>query len=933
MTGFPRGKNHGARRLDSTTARGDNRGLMPCRGAIRALIAALLLVSSLLGPASARAQGASGLVVIRLVTPAGAPAAGAVVELLPFSRMALARTGQSGDAALSWSVPAGAYRFRAALAGFRPVERAIDVAPGTVVSITVQLAVATGTAETTAPSDAAALAYQTRFDRRMLEGLPSARTVPSLLDTAHAFLIADRIDGGGIWTPDMARLGGQGSSALQTTFRLGSTDVTDPLFVGSSLFYPDLGVLEAVTTEAADVDPASTGPGPTITMVLRRPTDRWTGSAQVLAAPSGLLSEARTPAPIARLESWTDGSAAAGGPLVRGLGLFAAGRVTDGRRVEREQAPRLDSTARSFTAHLIGQPRSGQQFTALASFAGLTRPSTLRARFADRDREQDDRLTVLSAVWEHVRASGVWSLTAAFQSGLSDASAPGSGEGGTIERLRDGPPLQLVEAARQDRRRWDVGFGLEPATRRWIGREHIVRLGAALGGASARGRPGAEPAFAELVNGQPARVWNVTHRGAETRWGVTSASGFVSDRLLLADGLTVNAALRVEMDRGSADGAANDIGWVGAAPRLSLQWRPGASGKLAISTGYGWYRHRLPLGVFAIGDPAGPSGVMYRWDDANGDGVFTTPELTAVAAVGSCCAGADANRIDDGLRRPTTRAFHIGAEQRLGSWRLAVMGLDRREHDGLVLFNTGVTLADYTVTFVEDPGVDVAGLSGFNTLPLYDRRPGSFGRDRYVLGNSTEEPARYQGVEITVAREAGDRWYFRFGGSAYRSEGAGANRGYRPDENDQGLIGEAFATPNAGTSARGRLFYDRAYVMKVLGAYTAPGPLRAAFVARYQDGQPFSRVLIAEGLNQGAEIVQTYPRGGQRFTYTLTLDTRAELRWPTGGGRALSLVVDAFNLLNIANEVEEDVVTGPGFRTITAVQPPRVVHVGVRFIF
>jgi hypothetical protein len=32
-------------------------------------------------------------------------------------------------------------------------------------------------------------------------------------------------------------------------------------------------------------------------------------------------------------------------------------------------------------------------------------------------------------------------------------------------------------------------------------------------------------------------------------------------------------------------------------------------------------------------------------------------------------------------------------------------------------------------------------------------------------------------------------------------------------------------------------------------------------------------------------------------------------------------------------EVEEDIVYGPSFRTVTAVQPPRVLRLGVRFGF
>jgi hypothetical protein len=91
-------------------------------------------------------------------------------------------------------------------------------------------------------------------------------------------------------------------------------------------------------------------------------------------------------------------------------------------------------------------------------------------------------------------------------------------------------------------------------------------------------------------------------------------------------------------------------------------------------------------------------------------------------------------------------------------------------------------------------------------------------------------------------------------------------------------------------------------------------------------------VVVAEGLNQGTEPIPTYPRGGQRFTFTGTLDARVEWRL-SRDARALGLVLEAFNLANMANEVEEDIATGPAFRTITAVQPPRVIRVGLRVGF
>ncbi len=46
------------------------------------------------------------------------------------------------------------------------------------------------------------------------------------------------------------------------------------------------------------------------------------------------------------------------------------------------------------------------------------------------------------------------------------------------------------------------------------------------------------------------------------------------------------------------------------------------------------------------------------------------------------------------------------------------------------------------------------------------------------------------------------------------------------------------------------------------------------------------------------------------------------------------MFVDAYNLVNMGNEVEERVVTGsPAFRDITAIQPPLAVHIGLRLGF
>jgi len=86
------------------------------------------------------------------------------------------------------------------------------------------------------------------------------------------------------------------------------------------------------------------------------------------------------------------------------------------------------------------------------------------------------------------------------------------------------------------------------------------------------------------------------------------------------------------------------------------------------------------------------------------------------------------------------------------------------------------------------------------------------------------------------------------------------------------------------------------------------------------------------GLNQGPEAVRAFPNGKTRFTYSLTVDTRLQKGF-TVGGYHIDAIVDAYNLLNRAKEVEEYAVTGSAPRVSAAVQPPRAIHLGARITF
>jgi hypothetical protein len=108
--------------------------------------------------------------------------------------------------------------------------------------------------------------------------------------------------------------------------------------------------------------------------------------------------------------------------------------------------------------------------------------------------------------------------------------------------------------------------------------------------------------------------------------------------------------------------------------------------------------------------------------------------------------------------------------------------------------------------------------------------------------------------------------------------------------------------------------------------------MKLGYAARYSDGQHFARLVIVPGLNQGTEAVRAFRNGATRFTFTATLDGRLQKAF-TVSGHQLAVLLDAYNVLNLAYEIEEFDVTGPTSRLTSAIQPPRTVHLGLRLSF
>jgi len=911
---------------------------------IRPLWAFVVLTILGFSPLPAAASDATATIRIHIVSPAPL-ATTATVEFAAWPFSSIVEIAAADRPAIARALRAGTYRITVRVPGYRDASATVDLAPATHTEYEVELRGSDQAGDSILRrASSEPVGTDRTFDQSLIETLPADDALAAIVETTVAPLIVDRMSNGGLWVGEPALIGGQASSWRHTSVVLDDLDVTDPARIGLPLLRPSQGSIAALDVSTSLLPASAGGPGPVLTLVSRPSSATWSGSAEgAVIAPALQSDSVRIAPPIARFDSHHDWSGHVGGPLARQAGVFVSTRFVATDRIERADVPSTSLGAgnplETGVSSVFGSAsiaRNGHVRVA----GGVDRvgmPYTGRARFRDRDVRETDTFTTGQASWDRSAKNGsLWSIASGIaQANVSPKIAAADGENrvaaaGVVERLLDGPVPTLFEVMPATRRRITGRAELTPSLGRW-GRAQLLQAGVTVSRNSAATRGQTSPPVAELVNGLPARIWEYEYRALESRWASTEFAAYLTDRVMLGSRATLDAGVRLDTARGSADGADNGISWVSAEPRIAARWvvaRP-----IAFFGGYARYAHRLPLDYFAYGDPGAATGRVYRWNDVNHDSVLQAGEYGAlIAAVGPCCNATAPNRIDPDLRRPTTDEGVIGIETRLGGWSLRIAGVKRSERDLVGSVDVGAGADAYDLRYVPDLGEPFRDPPEVRPLAVYDRRPSSFGLDQYLLTNPPDTSGKYDGFEVTIEGRVGSRFRTHFDGTSYQGWVMAANRGFRVFENDPGVIGELYENPNARTYAYGHGFVDRGYVIKWWTQYVAPKNYAVSAVARYQDGQPFSRLAIIPDLNQGPEAINGYRLGRTRFTFTFSLDMHVEKTFSVGRGR-VAAIVEVFNLLDTDKEVEEDVTTGSTFRVPAATQPPRAARIGVKVAF
>jgi hypothetical protein len=331
------------------------------------------------------------------------------------------------------------------------------------------------------------------------------------------------------------------------------------------------------------------------------------------------------------------------------------------------------------------------------------------------------------------------------------------------------------------------------------------------------------------------------------------------------------------------------------------------------------------------------SGLVFAWNDVNGDGVFQPNELGPLLRR----FGGVYSSVSPSLRSPYADEFDIYGAVSLESQTSARIQFFRRDDkDRIIASDIGVPPQAYQPGEILDRGPDgISGTFDDHLLTVYQQNPSTFGADKFLLENQPGLRMLFEGFTAEVSTQY-KQLEFHAAFTAEKSFGP-TNPGNGPLENDPGIVGALYQDPNTLINATGHDFFDRSFLGKAQMIYQLPskfGGVEFLNVLDYLDGLPFARELLVTGLAQGPIVIPTTirgsPEGGNRSEYALNWNLRLARSFPFFRGR-MRLSVDLLNVTNFRNRIQENDVTGPNFneRLPIAIEAPRSVRFAFRYTF
>lgn len=917
---------------------------------------------------SARILSAAGTGTLlgRVVGTDGRPLAEVRVRLISNDQLfsLTASTGREGDFGIS-GIPAGEHSLFFERAGYRKLDETdLFFEPWRILHIRVILARSDDAKNPASESDWTDLtdvSSSTVISGRQVASLPSANNFWSVLENQDLSATTNRIDVGGLWADRPALWSSRGSVTwTQSRYLINGMDVTDPFYGGMPLFYPDLDGLFFTHHSSGRHPVEYISPGGHINLIPREGTPEFHAAIAASFTTRAMTGSNITPALEAeglseshRLNSFQDYRARFSGPLLPGRLLIQVS--LDRLALNRDLAEFSGDDKGTVSSGLVnltyrlGQGSLQLFWTGHAIKNSASGADRLVPFSATLDRE--DTFHILQLIWRgRMRPDHSFQLGGSYSRGdYVSRFQDSADQPHALEVFQRIPAGAAAMAGRDERRVLALSSRAEALFSLFFG--HRLEYGFSLRHASASAQKEIrDNIHLHFFGGNPLEIIRFNSPGRDRERSL-DLELFAQDTISFGNLASLSLGLHLISTRGwvplksagpstltsygfflpSEEGG--KIRWLHLSPRLSLAlpFLPDRSLTLRLSAAR-YYAH-LPLYLLTYGNPASLGGQAYPWTDANHDGSFQEGEAGFLWRR----EGPFFSRIDPGLKRPYTDEYAVSVTKIFGrSLYFTLAGFYRETRNLIETLNTGVPLTAYLPVQIYDPGDDtVPGNHDDLYLTVYNQKKETLGEDFFLLTNpdSGRRVSRYRGLDLTLVKKFHRNTVFFFSATATEAIGT-TSPGNTEWENDDGIMGALYDNPNASLFAKGRIRFDRAYTARLGVSFAAPLGFRLAGLVKYYDGQPFTRKIIVNGLNQGPFYIQSFPRGVARYEFNMTVDLRLEKA--IGLGRAKGRIfLDGYNIFNWAMATEENEWTGPEFplRYATDVQPPRVFRIGISYEF
>jgi hypothetical protein len=298
----------------------------------------LLLVSSLVAPATAAAQLQTGEIFGRVTDTTGAvlPGATVTIDSPALLRAQSAVTTETGAYRFP-NIPIGTYTVKFELAGFKTLVReGIRIETGFNAEINGRLEISTVQETITVSGespvvDTKQVSTGGNFNREMLENIPSARDPWVILQMTPGIVMSGQNVGGsqsGQQNGYAAHGGGQGNSM----WNVDGATITDMAATGASPIYYDFDSFEEIQITTGGSDASLQTGGVNINMVTKSGSNAFKGSGRLFAIEQALQADNVTQALFDQgaasgnpIQSIQDYGAEVGGPIVRDKAWFWSG--------------------------------------------------------------------------------------------------------------------------------------------------------------------------------------------------------------------------------------------------------------------------------------------------------------------------------------------------------------------------------------------------------------------------------------------------------------------------------------------------------------------------------------------------------------------------------------------------------------------------------